>query len=242
MPAFLAELELAAGANAHLDGAVALLRSELADPDELESRARRLVELAALCLQASLLVRHAPAEVADAFCATPPGRLGRSRVRHPAGAESTAPRSSSGTAPAWTRRFPPWRSRSTTARPEAGTTHGPRVSWPCSKDAGHDASMIAGRQRAVRRAGRRRAGLLEARGRPLPRGGRDPRRSRRPFRLSRCRRARTTGRSGCSGAGSEVRSRRPSGRRGSSRSATACSTARCSSRGRRCSTSARATG
>ncbi len=35
--------------------------------------ARRLVERMALTLQASLLVRHAPAAVADAFCAT---RLG----------------------------------------------------------------------------------------------------------------------------------------------------------------------
>ena len=36
-------------------------------------RARRLVELMALVLQGSLLVRHAPAPVADAFCAS---RLG----------------------------------------------------------------------------------------------------------------------------------------------------------------------
>ena len=45
----------------------------LADPQELEYRARRVVELAALSLQASLLVRHAPHEVADAFCGS---RLG----------------------------------------------------------------------------------------------------------------------------------------------------------------------
>ncbi len=35
-----------------------------------ETSARRLVEHMALTLQASLLVRHAPAAVADAFCAT----------------------------------------------------------------------------------------------------------------------------------------------------------------------------
>jgi putative acyl-CoA dehydrogenase len=52
-----------------LDEAVRAFESELADADELEFRARRIVELAALCLQASLLVRHAPPEVADAFCA-----------------------------------------------------------------------------------------------------------------------------------------------------------------------------
>jgi putative acyl-CoA dehydrogenase len=38
-----------------------------------EASARRLVEHMALTLQASLLVRHAPPTVADAFCAT---RLG----------------------------------------------------------------------------------------------------------------------------------------------------------------------
>ena len=63
----------AQGADASLDEASARLEAELGDPDELEFRARRVVELAALCLQASLLVRHAPSEVADAFCAT---RLG----------------------------------------------------------------------------------------------------------------------------------------------------------------------
>ena len=40
---------------------------------DLESRARHLVERLALALQASLLVRHAPSAVAEAFCAT---RLG----------------------------------------------------------------------------------------------------------------------------------------------------------------------
>ena len=48
----------------------------LADPDELEHRARSVVELAALCLQGSLLVRHAPAKVADAFCGTRLGDAG----------------------------------------------------------------------------------------------------------------------------------------------------------------------
>jgi putative acyl-CoA dehydrogenase len=73
LAALLAEIELAAGANATLDGAADSLRAEIADDGELELRARRVTELAALCLQASLLVRHAPAEVGDAFCAT---RLG----------------------------------------------------------------------------------------------------------------------------------------------------------------------
>ncbi|MCA1721443.1 MAG: acyl-CoA dehydrogenase family protein [Actinobacteria bacterium] len=68
--AFFAEVGLAGGADARLDDAVAGLRAGLADVDEIEVRARRLVERMALVLQGSLLVRHAPAAVADAFCAT----------------------------------------------------------------------------------------------------------------------------------------------------------------------------
>jgi putative acyl-CoA dehydrogenase len=64
--AFVAELE--AGADRRLDAAIAALRDDLADPGE--AGARRLVERLALCLQGSLLVRHAPQEVADAFCSS----------------------------------------------------------------------------------------------------------------------------------------------------------------------------
>jgi putative acyl-CoA dehydrogenase len=71
--ALLAEIGLAAGADDRLDDAARRLRDELADVEEVESRARRIAELAGLCLQGSLLVRHAPAEVSDAFCAA---RLG----------------------------------------------------------------------------------------------------------------------------------------------------------------------
>jgi putative acyl-CoA dehydrogenase len=46
------------------------LKGQFADPGTLETRARRVVESMALCLQGSLLVRHAPAAVADAFCAS----------------------------------------------------------------------------------------------------------------------------------------------------------------------------
>ncbi|WP_330237057.1 acyl-CoA dehydrogenase family protein [Streptomyces sp. NBC_00566] len=65
------ELALARGADARLDATAASLRRELAEADQLS--ARRVVERMALALQASLLVRHAPPAVADAFCAT---RLG----------------------------------------------------------------------------------------------------------------------------------------------------------------------
>ncbi|MGH3309066.1 MAG: isovaleryl-CoA dehydrogenase [Streptomyces sp.] len=71
--AFFAEAGLAAGANRHLDMALAGLQKQLADPTEAEYRARRHTETMALVLQASLLQRHAPAAVADAFCAS---RLG----------------------------------------------------------------------------------------------------------------------------------------------------------------------
>ncbi|MEV6956638.1 isovaleryl-CoA dehydrogenase [Streptomyces sp. NPDC051183] len=71
--AFFAEVDGAAGADRHLDAATAELRKQLADPAEAEYRARRLTETMALVLQASLLQRHAPNAVADAFCAS---RLG----------------------------------------------------------------------------------------------------------------------------------------------------------------------
>jgi len=71
--ALLAEIDLAAGADDRLDTAVRRFRAELADAEELEFRARRIVELAALCFQGSLLVRHAPDAVSAAFCAA---RLG----------------------------------------------------------------------------------------------------------------------------------------------------------------------
>ncbi len=66
---FLHELRLAQGADPRLDARVKQLESEFADPATLESRARRVVESMALCLQGSLLVRHAPGAVSDAFCA-----------------------------------------------------------------------------------------------------------------------------------------------------------------------------
>ncbi len=70
LEAFYGELDRARGADARLDAAVAALRVSLADPEDLEVRARRVVERMALVLQGSLLLRHAPAAVADAFCAS----------------------------------------------------------------------------------------------------------------------------------------------------------------------------
>src|ERR1700674_5047616 len=66
---FLAEVEQAQGADPRLDARVQQLRGQFSDPQTLETRARRVVESMALCLQGSLLVRSAPPAVADAFCA-----------------------------------------------------------------------------------------------------------------------------------------------------------------------------
>ena len=72
--AFLGEVQQAAGADHRFDQALTALTKELSDTDDIEVRARRVVEQMALVLQGSLLLRHAPTAVADAFCAT---RLGR---------------------------------------------------------------------------------------------------------------------------------------------------------------------
>jgi putative acyl-CoA dehydrogenase len=86
LSAFVAECELAAGAEPRLDAHLNRVRGRLqavfggregaSDEQRLydsQFEARRLVEDLAVALQASLLVRHAPTAVADAFCA---GRLG----------------------------------------------------------------------------------------------------------------------------------------------------------------------
>jgi putative acyl-CoA dehydrogenase len=67
---FLDEIEQAQGGDARLDARVQELKGQFGDPATLETRARRVVESMALCLQGSLLVRDAPAAVADAFCAS----------------------------------------------------------------------------------------------------------------------------------------------------------------------------
>jgi putative acyl-CoA dehydrogenase len=67
---FFEELHTATGQDARYDAYVQTVRDELSRPDELEHRARRVVERMALALQASQLLRHAPAVIADAFVAT----------------------------------------------------------------------------------------------------------------------------------------------------------------------------
>jgi putative acyl-CoA dehydrogenase len=68
MEAFFHEVALAKGSCALLDQFVTRLASDCRDVADLEYRARNLVDRMALALQSSLLVRHAPAFISDAFC------------------------------------------------------------------------------------------------------------------------------------------------------------------------------
>jgi putative acyl-CoA dehydrogenase len=91
LPAFLAEVELAAGADARFDDHLARTKervASLAGGGEPQFVARRVVEDLALSLQASLLLRNAPAEVADAFCAGRLGDGGRAYGTLPAGIDA----------------------------------------------------------------------------------------------------------------------------------------------------------
>jgi putative acyl-CoA dehydrogenase len=74
--ALLAELALARGGNARLDTHVAALAAALSDADSGESGARRLAGGVAVALAGALLVRHAPAALADAYCASRLDRFG----------------------------------------------------------------------------------------------------------------------------------------------------------------------
>src|SRR5690242_5157092 len=74
LDAWITEVGLAQGADARLDSAITSTLETLADSAGNEALARRLAVRMALCLQGSLLVRFAPAEVADLFCAS---RLGQ---------------------------------------------------------------------------------------------------------------------------------------------------------------------
>jgi len=68
---YLDEVRLAKGSDARLDAAIVELELAATHPGRVTGR--RLVSNMALTLQASLLIRHTPTAVADAFCAS---RLG----------------------------------------------------------------------------------------------------------------------------------------------------------------------
>ncbi len=89
--AFWSEIGDAAGGDDRLARAVDDLHVDLADVGALEPRARSVVERMALVFQASLLVRHATAAVADAFCASRlDGPGGGTFGTLPAGADTAA--------------------------------------------------------------------------------------------------------------------------------------------------------
>ena len=73
LDAWLTEVGEARGGDERLDRAIDDTLRLLGDAAAAEGAARRLAGRMALCLQGSLLVRYAPAEVADAFCGS---RLG----------------------------------------------------------------------------------------------------------------------------------------------------------------------
>ena len=84
---YAAEIAPACGANAVLAASWRALEPRLAAATP-EGDARRLCENMALALQSALLVRAAPASVADAFCSTRLGGAGgRSYGVLPAGAD-----------------------------------------------------------------------------------------------------------------------------------------------------------
>jgi putative acyl-CoA dehydrogenase len=73
LDAYFGEVEQAEGTDARFDDALVRLKKELTSFDDIEHRARRVVEQLATVFQGSLLIRHSPSAVADAFCAS---RLG----------------------------------------------------------------------------------------------------------------------------------------------------------------------
>jgi putative acyl-CoA dehydrogenase len=101
LPAFLAECELAQDGDPRLDRHLRALRERtaalFAGSDDVEQRlhdaefqARRIAEDLALALQGSLVVRHSPHAVADAFCAARLGDAGRAYGTLPRGVDARA--------------------------------------------------------------------------------------------------------------------------------------------------------
>lgn len=70
LEAVLAEIDLAAGTDQRLDGAILEIKKLLTDLEDVEVNARRLVERLALVLQGSLMIRYGSAVTADAFLAS----------------------------------------------------------------------------------------------------------------------------------------------------------------------------
>ncbi|MGP0052109.1 MAG: acyl-CoA dehydrogenase family protein [Solirubrobacteraceae bacterium] len=100
LPAFLHECTLATGADRRFDEHLSRTRDRMEEllgsgdaqaQDTVQFHARRIVEELALTLQGSLLIRHAPAAIADAFCASRlAGDGGRVYGTLPAGVDAEA--------------------------------------------------------------------------------------------------------------------------------------------------------
>jgi putative acyl-CoA dehydrogenase len=73
LDAYFAEISAVAPVEPRVSRYLDVLGTELGESADQEARARRIAEMLALALQASLLARHATAEVVDAFCVS---RLG----------------------------------------------------------------------------------------------------------------------------------------------------------------------
>jgi putative acyl-CoA dehydrogenase len=73
IPALIEDMEKGRGCNEHLDASIDRVKDSLANPSDLEVKARRFIEQLILTLQGSILVRHGNATIAEAFCAS---RLG----------------------------------------------------------------------------------------------------------------------------------------------------------------------
>jgi putative acyl-CoA dehydrogenase len=91
---FLEECELARGGDSRLDAHLESVKEHVQQvftDDDPQFHARALVENLAVALQGSLLVRHAPAPVADAYCATRlAGHGGRVYGTLPGGVDAAA--------------------------------------------------------------------------------------------------------------------------------------------------------
>jgi putative acyl-CoA dehydrogenase len=73
LAAYMDEARQAKSADRRFDAYLTAVEGELGDLADFEPRARRIVERLAVLMQGSLLLRHAPASMADAFAAS---RLG----------------------------------------------------------------------------------------------------------------------------------------------------------------------
>ena len=70
LEAFFKEINLAKGADRHLDKAIARLESEFTHLENIEYRARSIVGQMALAIQAATMFGYADTEMAGAFCAS----------------------------------------------------------------------------------------------------------------------------------------------------------------------------